>query len=46
VAVDWDSTVYIAAEPGDYLTIARRKEMVPTGLLVLSRMKIQQYDQA
>ena len=25
VAVDWDSTVYLAAEPGDYLTIARKK---------------------
>ncbi len=26
VAVDWDSTLYyLAAEPGDYLTIARKK---------------------
>jgi hypothetical protein len=24
VAVDWDSTVYLSAEPGDYLTIARK----------------------
>jgi glucan 1,4-alpha-glucosidase len=26
VAVDWDSTIYLAAEPGDYLTIARKKK--------------------
>jgi hypothetical protein len=25
VAVDWDTTVYLAAEPGDYITIARKK---------------------
>lgn len=24
VAIDWDQTVYLEAEPGDYLTIARR----------------------
>jgi hypothetical protein len=29
VAVDWDSTVYLAAEPGDYLTIARKKKNSP-----------------
>ena len=25
VAVDWDTTIYLAAEPGDYITIARKK---------------------
>jgi glucan 1,4-alpha-glucosidase len=29
VAVDWDSSVYLAAEPGDYLTIARKAKGRP-----------------
>jgi hypothetical protein len=24
VAVDWDESVYLEAEPGDYLTVARK----------------------
>ncbi len=26
VAIDWDQTIYLEAEPGDYLTIARREK--------------------
>jgi hypothetical protein len=24
VAVDWDESIYLEAEPGDYLTVARK----------------------
>jgi len=32
VAVDWDDTKYLEAEPGDYITIARKQKIPTTGL--------------
>lgn len=40
VAVDWDESKYIEAEPGDYITIARKAKTVVIGLLVVSPMKM------
>ena len=40
VAVDWDDTKVLEAEPGDYIIIARKAKGKPTGSWAPSRMKI------
>ncbi len=42
VPVDWDDTKIIAAEPGDYVAIARKGKRVTTGLLAPSLTKMQE----
>ena len=36
VACDWDDSRYLEAEPGDYITVARKARVPTTGLLVAS----------
>ena len=39
VAIDWDETKYLEAEPGDYITIARRAKEPMTGISAAQLMK-------
>ena len=36
VAIDWDASVYLEAEPGEYVTIARKEKMANVGLLAIA----------
>lgn len=40
VALDWDDSKYLEAEPGDYITVARKAKEPITGLLVVLLMKM------
>ncbi len=40
VAVDWDNSWYLEAEPGDYITVARKAKGKTNGLLAALPMRI------
>ena len=45
VAADWDNTYILEAEPGDYITIARKAKIRMNGLLVASQTRMKEQRQ-